>query len=84
MENKTKDEVKIEEVTYINPTGFDEVIPTGKETVTIEPPVEGQNIRVEIREEIAQAVKDELSQLESSLMSKLKLKGEEVNVTSEK
>lgn len=82
MEKRTE-EIIIDDVRYINPKGFDEVIPTGQQTLSVEPPVQGKDIMYEVREEMAQVMQTQIEQLESEFARSLQLGGD-LNVTSKK
>lgn len=82
MEKRTE-EIIIDDVRYINPKGFDEVIPTGQQTLSVELPVQGKDIMYEVREEMAQVMQTQIEQLESEFARSLQLGGD-LNVTSKK
>ena len=82
MEKQTE-EIIVDDVRYINPKGFDEVIPTGQQSLSVEPPVQGKDIMYELREEMSQVMQTQIEQLESEFARSLHLGGE-LNVTSKK
>ena len=83
MEEKKTNEFIIDDVRYINPKGFDEVIPTGHQSLSVEAPVQGKDIMYELREEMAQVMQTQIEQLESEFARSLLLGGD-LNVTSKK
>lgn len=83
MEEKKTNEFIIDDVKYINPKGFDEVIPIGKESLSVEAPVQGKDIMNEVREEVSQVMQTQMEQLESEFARSLLLGGDS-NVTSKK
>lgn len=83
MEEKKTNEFIIDDVKYINPKGFDEVIPIEKESLSVEAPVQGKDIMNEVREEVSQVMQTQMEQLESEFARSLLLGGDS-NVTSKK
>lgn len=76
MEKTNEEELIVDDVIHINPPGFDEVLLEDEKEVSVEPAVEGTDIRKEVREEVAQIVKSEMEQLESRLLKMFRLKGD--------
>lgn len=85
MEKQTE-EIIIDDVRYINPKGFDEVIPTGQQSLSVESPVQGKDIMYEVREEMAQVMQTQIEQIEQieSEFARSLLLGGDLNVTTEK